>query len=109
MRQIGLLALLLLLINGSLQQENDSIVKISSGQLIGEHRGHFYAFEGIPYAEAPLGELRFEPPRPYEQVWTESRNAKQVGELQALLKTEVFLSFNEIFRFNVPPMESFAV
>lgn len=35
------------------------------GKIKGTERDHFTSFEGIPYAEAPVGELRFEPPVPF--------------------------------------------
>lgn len=40
-------------------------IKTPNGELKGEERNHYIAFEGIPYAEPPVGDLRFEPPVPY--------------------------------------------
>lgn len=41
------------------------VVETNFGKIRGTERDHFTAFEGIPYAEAPVGELRFEPPIPF--------------------------------------------
>lgn len=41
-------------------------VKTPYGELKGEERDHYIAFEGIPYAEPPNGDLRFEPPVPFK-------------------------------------------
>ncbi|XP_059225165.1 esterase-5B-like [Stomoxys calcitrans] len=38
-------------------------------QLRGKDNGLYYSYESIPYAEAPLGNLRFEAPQPYSQKW----------------------------------------
>lgn len=46
---------------------------------MGEKRDYFIAFEGIPYAEAPIGENRFESPKPYTETWTGIRDAKTYG------------------------------
>ncbi|XP_050094035.1 uncharacterized protein LOC126576773 [Anopheles aquasalis] len=56
-----------------------ALVQIENGPIIGERREHFYAFEGLPYAKAPLGELRFAPSEPYSDRWTEPRNATHLG------------------------------
>lgn len=36
------------------------------GSLKGEVRNHYTVHEGIPYAEPPVGDKRFEPPIPYK-------------------------------------------
>lgn len=41
-------------------------VNTRHGTIQGEERDHFIAFEGIPYAEPPSGDLRFEPPVPFK-------------------------------------------
>ncbi|XP_052862415.1 esterase-5B-like [Anopheles cruzii] len=56
-----------------------SLVSTENGPIIGEHREHYYAFEGLPYAKPPLGDLRFAAPQPYDEPWTEPRNATQLG------------------------------
>lgn len=58
----------------------NAVVYIENGPIRGEHRGHFYAFEGIPYAEPPIGQRRFEPPKPYSLKWDEPRDATKPGE-----------------------------
>jgi carboxylesterase type B len=40
---------------------------------------HQKAFLGIPFAERPLGNLRFAPPQPYEESWSGVRDATQYG------------------------------
>uniref|UniRef100_A0A182N7U2 carboxylesterase n=2 Tax=Anopheles dirus TaxID=7168 RepID=A0A182N7U2_9DIPT len=54
-------------------------VKIANGPIVGEDRGDYYAFEGIPYARAPLGERRFAPSELNDESWTEPRNASALG------------------------------
>ncbi|XP_062123751.1 esterase-5B-like [Drosophila sulfurigaster albostrigata] len=51
------------------------IVNLANGKLRGRDNGGFYSFESIPYAEPPLGELRFEAPQPYNRQWNEIFNA----------------------------------
>ena len=57
------------------------LVKIKNGTLSGlimktRHGREFAGFRGIPYALPPLGELRFEPPKP-ASAWTGVRSAKE--------------------------------
>ncbi len=54
------------------------IVQTQSGAVSGIWRGDSAAFLGIPYAAAPVGELRFEAPRPHEP-WAGIRDAGTPG------------------------------
>ncbi|CAK9831367.1 Venom carboxylesterase-6 [Anthophora retusa] len=59
----------------------DPVVKVKNGTLSGvimrNSRGReFAAFRGIPYALPPLGELRFESPKP-AAAWNGERSAKE--------------------------------
>ncbi|XP_063701610.1 venom carboxylesterase-6-like [Culicoides brevitarsis] len=54
-------------------------IKTPNGELKGVARDHFLAFEGIPYAEPPVGDLRFEPPVPFRSNWDGIRDASKVG------------------------------
>ncbi|XP_073955397.1 LOW QUALITY PROTEIN: esterase B1-like [Choristoneura fumiferana] len=59
-------------------------VLVQQGWLQGEKKevvtgdGHYYSFKGIPYAAAPIGNLRFKAPQP-PAVWTGIRKATQHG------------------------------
>ncbi|XP_050563389.1 esterase FE4 isoform X2 [Spodoptera frugiperda] len=58
-------------------------VRVSDGVLEGEQvqnefGGSFYRFRGIPYAQPPLGDLRFKAPQPIKP-WQGVRQAKQFG------------------------------
>ncbi|KAH8380143.1 hypothetical protein KR009_009183 [Drosophila setifemur] len=53
------------------------IINIPNGQLRGRDNGHYFSYESIPYAEPPIGELRFESPHPYNRQWKDIFNATQ--------------------------------
>nr|WNK22293.1 carboxylesterase [Athetis lepigone]WNK22303.1 carboxylesterase 10 [Athetis lepigone] len=58
-------------------------VRVSEGLLEGElvhneYGGTYCSFKGIPYAQPPLGELRFKPPQPIKP-WQGLRKAKEFG------------------------------
>ncbi|XP_020812128.1 esterase P-like [Drosophila serrata] len=53
------------------------IVEIPNGKLRGRDNGTYYSYESVPYAEPPIGELRFEAPRAFSGQWTETFEASQ--------------------------------
>lgn len=50
------------------------VVQTAEGPVVGRVQGGVRVFTGIPYADAPVGELRFRPPRPHSH-WTETLDA----------------------------------
>lgn len=61
----------------------NEIVKIEGGKIVGENLENFFAFRGIPYAEAPVGDLRFAPPKPYSQSWNGLKDSKNYSAVCA--------------------------
>ena len=60
-------------------------VRVRSGELIGRDEDGLFVFRGVPYAQPPLGELRFAPPQAAEP-WSGAREAFDFGavSVQAL-------------------------
>ncbi|XP_053144686.1 cholinesterase-like isoform X1 [Hemicordylus capensis] len=73
---------LLSLLGFSSCAENDTVVVTSSGPVRGKHlpagSGTVTAFLGIPYAEPPVGKLRFQKPIPH-QPWSHTLEAINFG------------------------------
>jgi carboxylesterase type B len=59
------------------------IVHIDSGKISGDVRKSFIAYRGIPYAEAPVGALRFAAPRRFEGKWSDVREFTKFGAVCA--------------------------
>jgi len=53
-------------------------VRASAGEVLGTAAGGVHIFRGIPYARAPLGQLRWRPPVPMPR-WRDVRDAGQFG------------------------------
>ncbi|KAH8310598.1 hypothetical protein KR044_002071 [Drosophila immigrans] len=53
------------------------IVSLPNGMIRGRENENYYSYESIPYAEPPLGHLRFEAPQPYKRIWRETFEATQ--------------------------------
>jgi para-nitrobenzyl esterase len=56
------------------------VVSVAQGRLRGVWRGDLWSFSGIPYARAPIGELRWRPPQAPE-AWDEVRDASTFGPI----------------------------
>ncbi|KAL8212967.1 UNVERIFIED_CONTAM: hypothetical protein K2H54_059863 [Gekko kuhli] len=74
--------LVLFLLSSSSASEEDTVVVTSSGPVQGKRlttsSGMVTAFLGIPYAEPPVGSLRFQKPRPH-QPWSHILEATSFG------------------------------
>lgn len=57
---------------------NSGIVHTNSGPVRGQVAPGYVLFQGIPYAAAPVGPLRWQPPQPVAP-WDELRDASQAG------------------------------
>ena len=60
-------------------------VRVTAGELSGRDEDGLSVFRGVPYAQPPLGELRFAPPQAAEP-WSGTRDAFEFGpvSVQAL-------------------------
>ena len=74
----ALLALLLVLGAGTSFAEVRSHAVVETGELAGDIEDWLHVFEGIPYAAAPVGELRWRAPKP-PVPWSGVRQAKEFG------------------------------
>ena len=79
MTRIAVFAAAAMLIAGAaLAQDKPPTAKIDSGPLVGVTEGSANVFRNIPYAAAPVGELRWAPPQP-AKPWTAPRPAAEAG------------------------------
>ncbi|CAK9812182.1 Venom carboxylesterase-6 [Anthophora quadrimaculata] len=92
--KLSVAVLFLGFVSFSWQREQFPRVRTSLGDISGYYKtsrvGKKYeAYEGIPYAEPPVGELRFEPPKPV-QTWENELPARKKGSpcMQFLMSFE---------------------
>ena len=64
-----------------------AVVKVDAGRLQGAATDGVLAFKGVPFAAAPVGDLRWRPPQPVK-AWTGVRPAIQIGHdcLQGIVR-----------------------
>ncbi len=60
--------------------DNRAVVTTKSGKLEGKYLDGLYVFKGIPYAEPPVGKLRWMPPQPVTK-WDGVRPARDFGAM----------------------------
>ncbi len=58
--------------------QNPPVVRIQPGEVQGVRERQLYVFKGIPYAQPPVGELRWREPQP-PAPWTGVRSAESYG------------------------------
>ncbi|HEU4589735.1 MAG TPA: carboxylesterase family protein [Steroidobacteraceae bacterium] len=58
--------------------ESAPVVTTAAGKIAGAAAGDIHAFKGIPYAQPPVGALRWKPPLPAAK-WNGTRDARQFG------------------------------
>src|SRR5262249_42108719 len=56
-------------------------VTIDPGTIRGEISGDVLSFKGIPYAQPPVGDLRWRPPQLPVQPWADARDATNFGTI----------------------------
>jgi para-nitrobenzyl esterase len=58
----------------------DGVVEVAGGRVRGREREGVWAYSGLPYAQAPVGPLRWRPPQPPEP-WSGVRDAVEFGPI----------------------------
>ena len=78
-RSLVMLSAMVLMLTGSLLAQSAPQAKIESGMLSGSTDANgVAAYLGIPFAQPPVGDLRWRPPQPLAP-WTGVREARQFG------------------------------
>ncbi|XP_034951576.1 esterase FE4-like [Chelonus insularis] len=86
---------------------NNPIVETKYGKIMGKWMKTFWnipvaAYLGIPYAEPPIGELRFKSPKPWQQSWRITRNATKDGPICAQLnRNKEYLGNEDCLYLNI--------
>ena len=75
------------------------VVDSPAGKLQGETVGNLHVFKGIPYAQPPVGPLRWKPPLPAEK-WKGVRDATQFGSVCVQPKGKP----DSLYFWDLPPM-----
>jgi carboxylesterase type B len=63
----------------SQRQSNIGIIDLEGGKIRGEETKLGFSYRGIPYAEPPVGDLRFANPKKYSQTWNNIRDYSKFG------------------------------
>src|SRR4030043_1594247 len=63
-----------------MNKTGEAIVATKSGKIEGTFEDGLYVFKGIPYAEPPVGRLRWMPPQPVNP-WSGVKQAKNFGAI----------------------------
>ncbi|CCH44004.1 Acetylcholinesterase [Wickerhamomyces ciferrii] len=103
------------------KRENSTpTVQIQNGTITGKYLDGFNqdAYLGIPFAEPPINELRFQPPQTYNNHWNDTQNFTEYGfacfassglDSRKLPQSEDCLTLNIVKPHNIPQNESLPV
>ena len=75
----------------------NAVVETTAGNIRGADAGEVLAFQGVPFAEPPVGELRFQPPKPHAP-WAGVRDALRTGSAAPQFAMPVFSWINAAAR-----------
>src|SRR6478672_9552823 len=64
----------------AIAETEELIVRTTAGNLRGANENGVAVFRGVPYADAPVGDLRFSPPQP-PPAWQGVRDARRDGPI----------------------------
>lgn len=67
--------------DGDTIPSNAPVVRLTNGSYYGLHNSRYYQdeFLGMPYAQPPVGDLRYRPPVGLNSTWPGLRNATEYG------------------------------
>jgi para-nitrobenzyl esterase len=88
-----------LCLSWSAAADGSLVVDSPAGKLRGETVGNLHVFKGIPYAQPPVGPLRWKPPLPAEK-WKGVRDATQFGPVCVQPKGKP----DSLYFWDLPPM-----
>ena len=77
-KRLAALAVFICLLAGPAGAAPAPVVRVESGALSGDRTGRILVYRGIPYAAAPVGQLRWRPPAPALR-WSGVRRAERFG------------------------------
>jgi carboxylesterase type B len=94
-------ALLCLLSGPLVDAHKQPVVQVKNGTLVGDYVASYQQdlFLGVPYAQAPIGNLRFENPKPYNKKY-KSRDATRYSDSCVGYGVSKILSLERDFRDN---------
>jgi para-nitrobenzyl esterase len=75
----------------------EAVVETTAGKIRGADAGDVLAFQGVPFAAPPTGELRFQPPHPHPP-WRGVRDAQRTGAAAPQFAMPVFSWINAAAR-----------
>jgi para-nitrobenzyl esterase len=78
MGAVALVVILPALLPAEIPNSSSPVVRVSSGRVRGVERNGLMIFKGIPYAQPPVGKLRWRPPQP-AKPWSGVRSAINYG------------------------------
>lgn len=87
----------------SLSAVSQNVVKTAEGQIEGYANNNIHIFKGVPFAQPPMGELRWKAPLPH-QPWQGVKECKEFGPSPIQNKPQPFYAWSEEFIAKPEPL-----